>query len=141
MIQLFGTSSTFSISFSLTLIQTQPKITRKKDPFSYSFLKLIEIVTETKWKPKTKNQSKTKDDMNTILPKQSNIHKIYLGTWIYKTVFIWSALSSEVAICFTKTWPPERCPSLRSSIKFFNFWGRSFSTISCFGRGWCSYTA
>lgn len=54
---------------------------------------------------------------------------------------MWRALSREVAICLTKTWPPEVCPSLRSSIKFWSFWGRSFSTISCFGRGWCSYTA
>lgn len=59
----------------------------------------------------------------------------------YKTVLIWRALRSEVAICLTKTWPPELCPSLLSSIKFLSFWGRSFSTISCFGRGWCSYTA
>jgi hypothetical protein len=61
-------------------------------------------------------------------------------TRIYRTVFIWSALSSEVAICLTSTWPPELCPSLRSSIKFWSFWGKSFSTINCFGRGWCSYT-
>ena len=60
---------------------------------------------------------------------------------IYRTVFIWSALSREVAICLTSTWPPELCPSLRSSIKFWSFCGKSFSTINCFGRGWCSYTA
>lgn len=56
----------------------------------------------------------------------------------YKTVLMWSALSSAVAICLTSTWPPERCPSLRSSIRLWSFWGRSFSTMSCFGRGWCS---
>ena len=60
---------------------------------------------------------------------------------VHNTVLIWSALSSDVAICFTKTWPPELCPSRLSSIKFWSFWGKSFSTINCFGRGWCSYTA
>jgi len=58
--------------------------------------------------------------------------------WIYRTVLMWSAFSRAVAICFTKTRPPDRCPSLRSSIKFWSFCGRSFSTMSCFGRGWCS---
>jgi len=44
-----------------------------------------------------------------------------------------SALSNEVAICFTNT-----CPSLRSPIKFWSFSGRSFSTINFLGWGWCS---
>lgn len=56
----------------------------------------------------------------------------------YNTVLIWSAFKRAVAICFTSTWPPDRSPSRLSSISFCNLDGKSCSTISCFGRGWCS---
>lgn len=78
---------------------------------------------------------------NIVNEKKDFTQQIVTNGGIYKTVLIWSALRSDVAICLTKTFPPELCPSLLSSIKSWSFWGRLFSTISCFGRGWCSYTA